>query len=66
MFGVCVFLLMLFIQQGCIKLIKSDSKNIYNVTKDSISKKCSFSKNSEKQNPQNIKQQKTLLITDDQ
>ncbi len=23
-----------FIQQGCIKLIKSDSKDIYNVTKD--------------------------------
>ncbi len=23
-----------FAQQGCIKLIKSDSKNIYNVTKD--------------------------------
>ncbi len=23
-----------FIQQGCIKLIKSDSKDMYNVTKD--------------------------------
>ncbi len=24
----------IFIQQGCIKLIKSDSKDIYNVSKD--------------------------------
>ncbi len=23
-----------FIQQGCVKLVKSDSKDIYNVTKD--------------------------------
>ena len=29
-----------FIQQGCIKSIKSDSKDIYNVTKDYISNKC--------------------------
>ncbi len=28
------------IQQGCIKLIKSDSKDIKNVTKVSISNKC--------------------------
>ncbi len=26
-----------FIPQGCIKLIKSDSKDIYNVTKDIVS-----------------------------
>jgi len=31
-----------FIQQGCIKLINSDSKDIYNVTKISISNKCCF------------------------
>ncbi len=32
-----------FIQQECIKLINSGSKDIYNVTKDSISNKfCSF------------------------
>jgi len=29
-----------FIHQGRIKLIKSDGKDIYNVTKDSISNKC--------------------------
>ncbi len=29
-----------FIQQGCIKLIKSESKDFYNVTKDYISNKC--------------------------
>ncbi len=28
------------IQQGCIRLIKSDSKDIYNVTKDLISNNC--------------------------
>ncbi|XDV46539.1 hypothetical protein PO909_014421, partial [Leuciscus waleckii] len=39
---VCLFFkeMNTFIQQGCIKLIKSDSKDIYNVTKDSISNKC--------------------------
>lgn len=29
----------IFIQQGCVKLVKSDSKDSYN-TKDSISNKC--------------------------
>ncbi len=29
-----------FIQEGRIKLIKIESKNIYNVAKDSISNKC--------------------------
>jgi len=29
-----------FIQQGCVKLMKSDSKDIYNVTKYSLSDKC--------------------------
>ncbi len=27
-----------FIQQGCIKMIKSESKDIYNITKDFIFK----------------------------
>ncbi len=31
-----------FIQQGCIKLIKSDSKDLYNATKVYISNKCCF------------------------
>ncbi len=28
-----------FIQQGCIKMIKSDSKDVYDVTKDYISER---------------------------
>ncbi len=45
MFGVCVFVclflieIITFIQQICIKLIKSYCKNIYNFTKYSISNK---------------------------
>ena len=31
---------LVLIQQGCIKSIKNDSKDIYNVTKDYISNKC--------------------------
>ncbi len=30
----------IFFQQGHIKLIRRDSKDIYNVTKDSVSNKC--------------------------
>ncbi len=33
-FVIFFFLINTFIQQGCIKLIKIDSKDIYNVTKD--------------------------------
>ncbi len=35
MFGVSsIFLINTFTQQGCIKLMKSDTKDIYNVAKD--------------------------------
>ncbi len=37
-----------FIKQGCIKLIKSDSKNIYDVAKDFHKKKKNYKKNPEK------------------
>ncbi len=41
MFGVSsIFLINTFTQQGCIKLMKSDTKDIYNVAKISISYKC--------------------------
>ncbi len=41
MFGVSsIFLINTFTQQGCIKLMKSDTKDIYNVQKISISYKC--------------------------
>ncbi len=33
---------LIFTQQGCIKLLKSDSEGIYNVTKNYVSNNCSF------------------------
>ncbi len=54
MFGVSkvLYILFTFTQQGCIKLIKSVNKDIYNVTKDFYFKEnfINSSKNPEKKN----------------
>ncbi len=53
---VCIYFkeITTFIQQGCIKLIKSDTKrDIYNVTKDLFQICCSFEKKKLSKNPKN-------------